>query len=193
MFKRRKPQTLRQKLRNVFWPCMGWRRLSRYYLHRIGRLSGTPYYIAVGFANGVVVSLTPFLGFHLLLGAFMCWAMRGSVVAMVIGTVVAGNPWTFPVIWLVTYHTGHWLMGHADVLQGAAAAAISPAPHALSLKLLMESPMQLLLPMTVGSLPYLLPAWLAGFYGVRRLVAGYKRRTQDNKKSAAAESERTAG
>lgn len=173
MFKRRKPQSLRQKLRNVFWPCMGWRRLARYYLHRIGRLSGTPYYIAAGFASGIVVSLTPFLGFHLMLGAFMCWLLRGSLIAMVIGTVIAGNPWTFPVIWLLTYHTGHWLMGHTDTL---GAIGIAPAPHALSLKLLMESPMQLLVPMTVGCLPYVLPGWLVGFYGVRRLVSGYKQR-----------------
>ncbi|MDY0008655.1 MAG: DUF2062 domain-containing protein [Bdellovibrionales bacterium] len=175
MFKRRKPQSFQQKMRNFFWPLMGWRRLGRYYMHRVGRLAGTPYFIAAGFANGIAISLTPFLGFHLLLGAFLCWMTRSGVVAMVIGTALAGNPWTFSLIWVVTYRTGHWLMGNAEMLREARAMGVSPVPQDISLKLLIESPMELLVPMTIGCMPYVLPVWLLSFYGVRKLVMSYRR------------------
>jgi uncharacterized protein (DUF2062 family) len=171
MFKRAKPQTFRQKLRNIFWPCMGWRRLARYYRHRMGRLPGSAYYIAAGFACGVAVSVTPLIGLHILMGVLACALLRASVVAMVIGTLIAGNPWTFPLIWMGTYKTGHWLMGHGAAAGGKLDA--TPAKD-LSWELLLESPMEFLVPMSIGALPYILPLWLAAFYGVRRLVTGYR-------------------
>lgn len=173
MFRRRRPLTFRQKMRNLFWPAMGWRRLGRYYRHRMGRLPGTPYYIAAGFASGIAVSLTPFMGLHIMLGVGICWLLRGSVVAMVLGTVLAGNPWTFPLIWIGTYHTGHWLMGHASVLNGRHLPGLE-APAALTWDLLVENPMEFLVPMTIGCLPFILPLWMAAFYGVRHIVGSYK-------------------
>ncbi len=181
MFKRRQPLTLRRKLRNVFWPCMGWRRLGRYYRHRMGRLPGSAYYIASGFACGIAVSVTPFMGLHIALGVAACWVMRSSVVAMVIGTVIAGNPWTFPLIWMGTYETGHWLMGHTALLNGTEPP---PAPRALTWSLLIEEPMELLVPMTIGALPFILPLWLVSFYGLRRVIVGYREARAESLRAA---------
>lgn len=171
MFKRRKPLLFRQKLRNVFWPCMGWRRLARYYRHRMGRLPGSAYYIASGFACGIAVSVTPFIGLHIAIGIAACWLLRSSVVAMVIGTVIAGNPWTFPLIWMGTYETGHWLMGHTALLSGTDAASV---PRALTWKQLIANPTEFLVPMAIGAVPFILPLWLVSFYGLRRVITGYR-------------------
>ena len=76
-------------------------------LIRLKRLQGTPYSIATGFACGVAISFTPFIGFHMILAALTAWLIRGNIIASAIGTIV-GNPWTFPFIWLavfVNYHS----------------------------------------------------------------------------------------
>jgi len=170
MFKRRKRRRLRERLRDIFWPKMPWRRIRSYYAHRMGRLPGTPYFIASGFASGAAVSFTPFLGFHILLGGLACWILRGSFVAMLIGTVI-GNPWTFPLIWLLLYYTGHGLMVLFHLETGLETEGM---PSELSFRMLRENPLELLLPMTIGGIPYIILVWFVSFYAVRRVVSGYR-------------------
>lgn len=166
MKKRRDQKSVSRHIRDVFWPSMGFYRLARYYKHRMGRLSGSPYAVACGFAVGVAVSMTPFIGFHLLMGAALTWLLRGSIVAMALGTVTAGNPWTFPLIWYSTFK-----IGEAMMREGLAAPS---APVHMSLQDLISHPVELLLPMTIGSLPLAFVFSAASFYIVRRLVRGYQ-------------------
>ncbi len=177
MFKRRIPHTLRQKLHGFFWPKMGRKRLKAYYQHRMGRLPGTPYFIASGLATGIAVSLTPFLGLHILMGAILCWFLRSSLLAMFFGTLIGGNPWSFPLIWVGTYYIGHLMLGHAEVLDGVGQGMgmeTAGDPGALSLSMLLDNPLELLLPMTLGSLPLILPVWFLSFYLCRRVIIRYK-------------------
>lgn len=169
VLQRRTPRTPAQHLREMAWPSMGLKRLARYYKHRMARLPGTPYSIASGFAAGVAVSFTPFMGFHLVMGAAVNWLMRGSFIAMAVGTLV-GNPWTFPAIWLVSYKIGKFMMG--EYLPQNAAAL--PAEH-VTLSNMLEKPFELLLPMTIGSIPLALLGWLLSFYLVFRAVSRAKR------------------
>lgn len=177
MFKRRKPRTLQQKFNNLLWPKMGWKRMRAYYSHRMGRLPGTPYFIAGGLATGIAVSMTPFLGLHILMGAVICWFFRQSMIAMVFGTLIGGNPWSFPVIWLGTYYLGHMMLGHTEVFDGVGenmGVESAGDPWALSFSTLFDNPMELLLPMTLGSLPVMIPVWCLAFYLGQRLVTRYK-------------------
>jgi uncharacterized protein (DUF2062 family) len=169
ILKRRQPRTKWQKIREILWPSMGWMKLIRYYKHRIGRLPGSPEFIASGFATGVAISFTPFVGFHLLTAGIIVWIFGGSLVAMVLGTVVAGNPWTYPFIWLGTYKLGETMMGGHETR--AASAALT---HQLTFSDLLDKPMELLLPMTLGSLPPALVSWIISFYFVRHVVKRYK-------------------
>lgn len=153
-------------MRELLWPSMGLLRLARYYAHRIGRLPGTPVYIAMGFGIGVSVSFTPFVGLHILMGTLLCLALRGSFVSMVIGTFLMGNPWTFPFIWLSSYKIGRLMMGkntgHAKM------------PMELTWHHLVKKPFELLLPMTIGSLPMVILGGVIGFYIVRKLIVEYR-------------------
>jgi uncharacterized protein (DUF2062 family) len=142
-------------------------RVARYYGHRIGRLPGSPHDIAAGFAVGLAVSVTPFIGFHLLMGLVICWFLRLSNMGMIIGTVLGGNPWTFPAIWVGTYQLGAFLLA----MEGTAGAG-----HGFTMKAVFTHPLELLLPMLVGSIPVGLALGLAGYYPVRRLVARYRAR-----------------
>lgn len=165
MFRRRNPVPLQQRIAEVFWPARGWSRASRYVAHRLGRLPGTPYRIAAGFACGAAASFTPFIGLHFLLAALLSVTLRAHVVASAIGTVI-GNPWTFPLIWTWIYTLGRWILGDgvADDL-----------PAILTLSYIFDRPWAVLLPMSVGAVPTAIVAWCAVFFPVRALVAHYQR------------------
>jgi uncharacterized protein (DUF2062 family) len=169
MFNRRHPRTHWQKAREIIWPSLGWKRLINYYKHRMGRLPGTPSFIALGFATGISVSFTPLIGFHVMTAGIITWFLRGSLVAMVLGSVIAGNPWTFPLIWLGTYKLGKLMLGqhwsHAD------SSALS---HGFTFADMLDKPLGLFLPMALGSLPLVILSWIGTFYFVRQLLKGYK-------------------
>ena len=169
ILKRRQPRTHLQKLREALWPSMGIRRLLSYYKHRIARLPGTPYYIAAGFATGVAISFTPFIGFHLMLAGLITWILGGSLVAMTLGTLVAGNPWTFPFIWVSSYELGQTMLGHETTK--AASRALN---HQFTFQDLLHKPMELLLPMSLGSLPLAVAGWIVSFYIVSNIVRKHK-------------------
>ncbi|MBF0369561.1 MAG: DUF2062 domain-containing protein [Magnetococcales bacterium] len=82
----------------------------RYQLIRLHRLPADSHDIALGVSFGVMVSFTPFLGFHLLLSTALCLIFGGSKVASWIGTVV-GNPLTFPIFFWADYKMGAGMMG----------------------------------------------------------------------------------
>ncbi|MBN9024920.1 MULTISPECIES: DUF2062 domain-containing protein [Kaistia] len=110
LFRRRRPLKFHQKLNHFMWPKGGWKRAIRYYVKRLLRLSGSPHSIAAGFAAGVALAMTPFIGFHYLLCFAVAFLVRGNVLAAVLGTTI-GNPLTFPLIWVGTYETGSLVLG----------------------------------------------------------------------------------
>lgn len=169
MFQRRVPKTRRQKLSQAVWPSMGLRRLMRYYKHRIIRLKGTPGQIAGGFAVGIAVSCTPFLGLHMLIGFLACLAFRLSKISMLIGTVLGGNPWTVPVISISSYELGHKILGHARESNAIVAKGFS-------LSELIDNPLDLLLPMTVGSIPLMIVFGILFFVLVKSFVTSARTR-----------------
>lgn len=149
LFRRRRPLKFHQKLNHFMWPKGGWSRAIRYYVKRLLRLSGSPHSIAVGFASGVALAMTPFIGFHYLLCFVVAFLIRGNLIATVLGTTI-GNPLTFPIIWLGTYETGSLVLGWFGQ---------SPERldfHDLRHKLLTESWREIwpiLEPMLVGAIP----------------------------------------
>ncbi len=105
MFKRRTPLTTSQKLREMIWPSMGFRRGSRYILHRLLRIKDSNHSIALGLSLGIVVSFIPLPGTHIIQAALLAWLLRSSVLASFIGTLF-GNPLTLPLMWWAAYKVG---------------------------------------------------------------------------------------
>lgn len=110
MSARRSQVSWTTKLKSRLWPQEGWKAYGRDLLLRLRRMPGTPRSIAAGVACGVAISFTPFVGFHLLLAALTAWVIRGNILASTLGTA-AGNPWTFPFIWLSVLYTGRRMLG----------------------------------------------------------------------------------
>ena len=166
MFSRRTPLPLIRRARELVWPRAGWRRTALYVGHRLGRLPGTPYRIAAGFACGAAISFTPFMGFHFLGAALVALLIRGNVIASAIGTAV-GNPWTFPLIWIWTYNLGRLLLGESGD---------SHFQEHLSMQYIFDNFSSVFWPMLVGGLPTAAVAWFVFFWPVRALVMQYQRR-----------------
>jgi uncharacterized protein (DUF2062 family) len=141
-------------------------RLFKKMLLQLKRLKGTPYSIAAGFACGVAISFTPFIGFHLILAAVTAWIIRGNVVSSAIGTLI-GNPWTFPFIWIAVLSTGHFLLG--DIVTAGQVNFIrifesaSKALITLNFSHFGRDVWPIFFPMLVGCIPYYIISWLVSY------------------------------
>lgn len=96
-------------LREWFWPSMGWIGLARWMEIKMKRTPGSAHKVALGFACGAFVSFTPFMGLHILLGAFCAKIFNANIWVSALGTIV-GNPWTFPFIWAWSYKFGNFIL-----------------------------------------------------------------------------------
>jgi len=117
ILQRREKQTLLSKLRNFIWPKMGLKRTLIYYKHRVLRLPHSTRDIAMGLASGCVVSWTPTFPFQILQCFVFCKIVRANFPAALLGTVF-GNPWTFPVLFMIAYYVGDFFLGITG-LEGA--------------------------------------------------------------------------
>ena len=117
VFKRRERRPILRKVQDAVYPRRGWRRAFEYIGHRIKRLPDTPHKIALGFAIGVFVSFSPLFGLHFIVAAVIAMALRGNVLASLMGTFF-GNPITFPFIATISYRTGQLFLD-ASVTDGS--------------------------------------------------------------------------
>lgn len=118
LFKRRQAEPWKQKIRNLLWPSMSFRRVFNYYKFRSIRIPASEHSIAAGLAFGCLVSWTPTFGTHLIQCALFCWVTRTNFIASVIGSAF-GNVVTTPFLMLIAYHVGKIILsvlGYDDVL-----------------------------------------------------------------------------
>ena len=98
-----------QKLKNFVWPKKGFQRSFIYLRERITRMSASTHSLALGLACGAAASMTPFIGFHFFLAAFLAYLIGGNLLTSAIGTIV-GNPWSFPFIWAADTYIGNGIV-----------------------------------------------------------------------------------
>ncbi len=147
MFKRRKPLTMLETVREFCWPSMGLKRTFFYLKHRILRVGDSTHKVALGLAIGLGVSFTPLLGTHFIQAALLASLSRGNVFAAILGTFI-GNPSTFPFFWWAGFSFGSFLFG-AFGIEG-----MGELPAHMSLSLFWDmawtEPMTLFLPWMLG-------------------------------------------
>ncbi|MFN4090650.1 MAG: DUF2062 domain-containing protein [Alphaproteobacteria bacterium] len=181
MFSPRQRPSLLQRMRRWVWPSSGWRRSASYLGHRIARVKASPHRVAVGLAWGVAIGLTPLYGLQFVLAAIGAALLRGSVVASLIGTFIA-NPWTIPLIWLITFEVGDAVLGGVGVTGFEDEPAVkrledvAAAVRARDMHLFGEEIWPVWFAMLVGSLPVALFGWCATYWPTRHLVRAYQER-----------------
>lgn len=170
MFKRRIQRTPLQKARELVWPASGYRRASLYLWRRLTRLNATPHAVALGFAIGVFMSFSPFLGFHLALSGLFAWLLRVNIAASLLGNFL-GNPVTYPLMWAGVYQAGVAMLGSGA---GNANADLS------SLSFDAASFQELFMPFLAGSIPVGIVAGMIFYFpvkgGVKRFQAARRER-----------------
>ncbi|MEM7569590.1 MAG: DUF2062 domain-containing protein [Pseudomonadota bacterium] len=170
LFKRKKPLTLLMRIGAFLWPRAGIGRSIEYARHRLGRLPDTPHRLAAGFASGVACSFTPLIGFHFVLSALLSLVVRGNLVASAFGTF-AGNPWTFPFIWWITYLVGSAISGIGW--------GMNPFED-LQLRAIISDPWgvfgPILTPMLLGAIPLALGSWALTYFLLVRFFRFYRLR-----------------
>lgn len=176
LFKRRKKEPTVRKVRNWIWPKRGLNRAFNYWGHRLARLPGSAHAIAAGFACGAALSFTPFLGFHFLLSMGLAFIVRGNYLASVIGTAV-GNPWTFPLIFALTYKVGVMITG----------VDVSGDLPAFKWSMLREHFMvtfdTFFWPLMVGSIPLVIIVWFLVYFPLRTVLRRYKQRRLERREA----------
>lgn len=139
---------------------MGWYRARLYYKHRLGRMKGSPYNIAAGFASGAAVSCTPFFGAHFIMAVMLAFMVRGALVPALLGTAF-GNFWTFPFILYLSYKIGSYFLAmevQEDISIGV------------------DNIGEYFLPICLGSIPLAIVTWVTFFFPIRDLVYRYQNR-----------------
>ncbi len=192
LLKRRKRLSPVQRLRLAVWPARSFERSFRYMMLRLARIRASSHSIALGCAVGVFAIFTPFIGFQMMLAALLAWIFRGNVFASAVGTF-AGNPLTYPVIWISTFTVGNLFQGSSA---NAEIGGLSTGAQALGRSLRHVSPdgvasavqglWPIIKPMALGSLPLGgLTAFLT-YYVMRQVLDARKTRRFGGPAAAAA-------
>lgn len=66
--------------------------------------------LALSFAVGVFISISPFLGFHTILAIVLSYLFKLNKVATIIGTLF-NNPWTMLPVYYIDYKIGAFITG----------------------------------------------------------------------------------
>ncbi|MCK9993862.1 MAG: uncharacterized protein Dbin4_02382 [Alphaproteobacteria bacterium] len=164
MFKRRTKRSPLQKARELVWPSSGYRRASLYLWRRLMRLNAPPHRVALGFAIGVFISFSPFLGLHLALSGLFAWLLRVNVAASLLGNFL-GNPVTYPFMWACVYQTGILMLGESHTEGGTELALLSFNATTIQ---------ELFLPFLIGSIPVGILAGLAFYFPVKKGVENFQ-------------------
>lgn len=110
VFKRRDRQSWGAWLREMVYPRGGFRRATKYVVHRMRRLPDTPHRVARGIFAGSLVGFLPLPGMQFIAAWGAARLVRGNVLAALLGTFNT-NPLTTPFFAVLAMSLGHWIMG----------------------------------------------------------------------------------
>lgn len=119
VFKRRNKRTILSWLREMVYPQGGFKRATRYVIHRMRRLPDRPHRIARGVFAGSLIGFLPLPGLQFLGAWGLARLMRGNVLAALLGTFNS-NPVTTPFFAVGAISLGHWMLGVATPLNSEA-------------------------------------------------------------------------
>lgn len=149
------------------------------------RLEATPHAVALGLATGVFVAFLPILGVQMVVAAMIAWLGRANVGAALLGTW-AGNPITWPMMWVASYLIGITLLGEAgamtvEELQRTLAQLGDTPPHRMSWMAMFDGAKAvlwpILKPLFVGGLVLGLISGSALYFIGRRAAEAFRTRS----------------
>jgi uncharacterized protein (TIGR03546 family) len=137
---------------------------------RFLKMRGEPREIALGVALGIMVGMSPFLGFHTVLAVFLAALFKWNKLTAALAVFVT-NPFTAPVIYPVTYMVGKNVLGVSNNLPDMEKfLSLSSA-----VELIKHSPM-ILADLTVGGIVVGLPLSIIAYWLALKTIENYRQR-----------------
>lgn len=137
------------------------KRLRRFY-DRFVRLRGAPREIALGFALGLFIGMSPTMGFQMVIAAF-CASLLGWNKWSAAAGVWITNPFTAPFVYSVNYWVGSKLIAHTFTVLERAGSIVQNAPHVV-VSLILGG---VVMGVPVAFVGYWLALWAVGRYRTR--------------------------
>jgi uncharacterized protein (DUF2062 family) len=134
---------------------------------RLIKIRGRPPEIALGFALGIFVGMSPFMGFQTALAIFIASLLKWNKIAAAIGVWVS-NPFTAPFLYGVTYYVGAGILG-----EGGSAPFCGGVGASAFLDTLAKAP-DILWAMTLGGVILGIPLSMAAYFFVHSAVQKYQ-------------------
>ncbi|WP_430465884.1 DUF2062 domain-containing protein [Tabrizicola sp.] len=97
-------------LREQLYPRSGFKRATRYVLHRMRRLPDQPHRIARGVFAGSLIGFLPLPGLQFIAAWAASRAINGNLLAALLATFNT-NPVTTPFFAVLAMTLGHWILG----------------------------------------------------------------------------------
>lgn len=119
VFKRREPLGWLAWMREMVYPTGGFKRATRYVIHRMSRLPDDPHRIARGVFAGFLIGFLPLPGLQFAAAWAAARLVRGNLLAALLGTFNT-NPITTPFFAVFAMTFGHWIMGVHEPLTAKA-------------------------------------------------------------------------
>ena len=139
---------------------------GRFY-ERFLSCKGSPRNIALGFALGVIVGMTPFIGIHIISGVLLAAMFGGNKITAIVGVNIT-NVLTAPFIYPINYWVGYRLAGISEKVEWT-----SVSSYADILRIIEHSPL-ILADLLVGGMILGIPIAVIGYYGVFKLVCRHR-------------------
>lgn len=165
MFQSRHPLTTKQKILKLFITKKGWKRRFTAIWLRLMRLPGSSHAIAMGAACGTFMAFSPLIGLHTPLSIGAAALLKGNKSASFISTQVAGNPWFLPFELYLSFYVGQTILGTTD--------PVHLNFKSMTLEKLIDKPLDILVPMLLGSIPVGLFFAFIAYFVMRHYVHKY--------------------
>ncbi|MBW1799103.1 MAG: DUF2062 domain-containing protein [Deltaproteobacteria bacterium] len=137
---------------------------------RFLRIRGEPRYIALGFALGLFIGMSPTMGIQTYIAIFFAALLKWNKISAAIGVWIS-NPITFPLIYSFTYITGAKLLGIKKAIHPPVELDQSISAFA---KFLQKAP-EVIWALVLGGIILGIPVAVAGYYITNSAVLRYQR------------------
>jgi uncharacterized protein len=149
---------------------------------RFLKIRGNPHEIALGFALGLFIGMSPTIGLHTAIAVFFAALFKWNKISAALAVWIS-NPFTAPVVYGITYYTGSKLLGiNGDFVQNGVSG------FSTIIKTISKAP-EIFWALTVGGVIIGLPLAFVGYYLAFSAVGRYQ---EDIKRKLAQQKEKRA-
>ncbi len=135
---------------------------------RFLKIRGEPKQIALGFALGLFVGMTPALGFHMVIAIFLATLFKWNKISAALAVWIT-NPLTAPVIYSITYMLGAKVLG----LRKSYEPTSEEVTSSVFIDMLNKTP-EIFAAMTIGGIIIGLPLSCIGGYIAYTIISRYQ-------------------